>query len=173
VAYQYKEHPSPTGHLIEGQLVPVPESVSATETVWFALPIEPDETQVWEGLAAEATGAKDRVKLRAVPLFAYDVNYGDEISVMTSAEGQIVATGITKDAGNYTFRVWMREDTGDAAVGDVVAQFGALGCLIEAYGDRLIGLSCSPKNAQHVADALDVAEQEGRFAYETGRQRTS
>jgi hypothetical protein len=52
VAYQYKEHPSPTGQMIDGQLVPVPESVSATETVWFALPIEPDETQVWEGLAA-------------------------------------------------------------------------------------------------------------------------
>jgi Domain of unknown function (DUF4265) len=122
---------------------------------------------------AEATGAKDRVKLRAVPLFAYDVNYGDEISVVTSAEGPIVATGITKDAGNYTFRVWMREDTGDTAVGDVVAQFGALGCLIEGYSDRLIGLSCSPENAQYVADALEVAEQEGRFAYETGRQRTS
>ena len=151
----------------------MPESVSATETVWFALPIAPDETQVWEELAAEAIGAKDRAKLRAVPLFAYDVNYGDEISVMISAEGPTVATGITKDAGNYTFRVWMRQDAGDAAVGDVVAQFGALGCLIEGYGDTLIGLSCGPENAQHVADALEVAELEGRFAYETGRQRTS
>jgi hypothetical protein len=173
VAHQYKQHPSPTGHLIDGQLVPVPESVAATETVWFALPSEAEEIQVWEGLAAEATEAKDRVKLRAVPLFAYDVNYGDEISVVASAEGPLVATGITKDAGNYTFRAWMREDAGDAALRDVVTVFGALGCLIEGYSDRLIGLSCSPENAQHVADALEGAEQEGRFTYETGRQPTS
>ena len=173
MAHQYKKHKSLTGHLIDGRLVAVPESVSATETVWFALPIETDETQVWEGLAAETTEAKDRVRLRAVPMFAYDVNYGDEISVVTSAEGPIVATGVTKNSGNYTFRVWIREDAGDAALRDVVTQFGALGCLIEGYGDKLIGLSCSPENAQQVADALDVAEQEGRFTYETSRQRTS
>jgi hypothetical protein len=71
VAHQYKQHPSPAGHLIGGQLVPVPESVAATETVWFALPIENEEMRVWEGLAAEITEAMDRVKLRAVPLFAY------------------------------------------------------------------------------------------------------
>jgi hypothetical protein len=101
------------------------------------------------------------------------VNYGDEISVVTSAEGSLVATGITKDAGNYTFRVWMREDAGDAAFLDVATHFGTLGCLIEGYSNRLIGLSCSSENAQHVADALEVAEQEGSFTYETGRQRTS
>jgi hypothetical protein len=45
-----------------------------------------------------------------------------------------VATGITKDGGNYTFRVAVPEGAGDAAIGDVVTQFGALGCLIEGYG---------------------------------------
>jgi hypothetical protein len=174
VADEYKEHSSPTGHLIDGQLVPVPESVAATETVWLALPIEDGQVQVWEGLAAEPTKSPNRVKLRAVPLFAYDVNYGDEISVVISAEGPLVATGVTKDSGNYTFRVWLREDAGDAALRDVVTQFGALGCLIEGYGNKLIGLSCSPENAQQVAHALEVAEHEGRrFTYETGRQRTS
>lgn len=173
MAHQYKQHPSPTGHLIDAQLVPVPESVAATETVWLALPIETDEVQVWEGLAAETTEAKDRVILRAVPLFAFDVNYGDELSVVTSAEGPLVATGITTDGGNYTFRVAIPEDAGDAAFRDVVAQFGALGCFIEGYSGTLIGLSCCADNAQRVADALKVAEREGRFIYETGRQRTS
>ena len=96
-------------------------------------------------------------------MFAYDVNYGDELSVVTSAEGSLVATGITKDAGNYTFRVWTHENAGDDAFRDVVTQFGALGCLIEGYSDRLIGLSCSPVNAHDVADALEMAGQEGRF----------
>ena len=77
-------------------------------------------------MAAETTEAEDRVRLRAVPMFAYDVNYGDEISVVTSAKGPIVATGVTKNSGNYTFRVWVREDAEDAALRDVVTQFGAL-----------------------------------------------
>ena len=173
MAHQYKQHPSPTGYLIDGQLVPVPESVAATETVWFALPAGVEEGQVWEGLAAETTKAEDRVKLRAVPLFVYDVNYGDEISVVVSAEEPLVATGITKDAGNCTFRAWMHEDAGDEALRDVVTVFGALGCLIEGHSDGLIGLSCSPEKAQHVADALEVAEKDGRFTYETGRQSNS
>jgi hypothetical protein len=40
------------------------------------------------------------------------------------------------------------------------------------YTESPIGLSCS-RNAQHVADALEVAGQEDRLTYETGRQRTS
>lgn len=160
-------------------MVPVPEAVAATETVWLVLPFESRfrlrlrRDRIWEGLAAEATEAKDRVIVRAVPLFAYDVNYGDELSVVASAEGPLVATGIANDAGNYTFRVWMREDAGDDEFRDVVTQFGALGCLIEGYSDRLIGLSCSPINAHDVADALEMAGQAGRFTYETGRQLTS
>jgi hypothetical protein len=55
-------------------------------------------------------------------MFAYDVNYGDEISVVTSAEGPIVATGVTKNSGNYTFRVWMRQDAGGSALRDVVTE---------------------------------------------------
>jgi hypothetical protein len=46
-------------------------------------------------------------------------------------------------------------------------------CLIEGYSDRLNGLSSSPENAQHVADGIEVAEQESRFTCEIGRQLTS
>jgi hypothetical protein len=84
-----------------------------------------------------------------------------------------VATGITKDAGNYTFRVWMPEHAEDAALRDAVTVFGELGCLIEGYSDQLVGISCSRENALQVFAALKTAEQEGRFIYETGRQLTS
>jgi len=49
----------------------------------------------------------------------------------------------------------------------------ARGCFIEEYSHRLIGLSCSPGNTQHVANALEVAKQEDCLTYETRRQRTS
>lgn len=117
--------------------------------------------RIWEGLAAEATEAKHRVLVRALPLFAYDVNYGDELSVVTSVDLSLVATGITKDAGNYTFRARMRDDAGDDEFRDVVTQLGELGCLIEGYSETLIGLSCGPINAHEVADALEMATQEG------------
>jgi hypothetical protein len=51
-------------------------------------------------------------------------------------------------------------------------QFGAFGCLAEAT-PKVSLVFHAPGNAQHVADALEVAEQEDRFTYETGRQRTS
>jgi len=171
VDHQYKEHPSPTGRLVDGQLVPVPGSVSADATVWLALPAESDDVQVWEGLAAHRGASDNRVEVRAVPFFAYDVNYGDELSVVASAEGPLVATGITKDSGNYTFRVWLPASTTDSAVQELANEFGPLGCLIEPYSTKLIGLSCGPDEAQAVADALQAGEESGRFLYETGRQR--
>lgn len=168
---RYKEHPTPTGWLVDGQLAPVPGSVDANVTVWLALPPEPGEPQVWEGLAAYRGTRPDRVELRAVPLFAYDVNYGDEVTVVASGEGVLVATGISRVAGSHTFRVWL-EDGSDEMLRDTVTRFGRMGCLIEGYSDRLLGLSCGPDAASAVAAALNAGEQEGRFVYETGRQRT-
>jgi len=107
-----------------------------------------------------------------VPLFVYDVNYGDELAVVASAEGPLVATGVSKGAGNYTFRVWLPGSATDRAMQHVVDEFGARGCLLEPYSDRLIGLSCGPGEAQVMADALHAGEASGRFLYETGRQRT-
>ncbi|WP_371405586.1 DUF4265 domain-containing protein [Kribbella sp. NBC_00662] len=170
--HQYKEHPAPTGRLVDGQLVPVPESVSAGATVWLALPTESGEVQLWEGLAAHRLTSGDTVEVRAVPLFAYDVNYGDELSVVVSADGTLVGTGIVKDAGNHTFRLWFPSSADGDGIRSVVEEFGPLGCLIESYSTRLIGLSAGPSEAQVVADALQAGQTNGRFIYETGRQHT-
>ena len=56
---------------------------------------------------------------------------------------------------------------------EVVAQFGEMGCLVEGYSDKLIGLSCDAEAARDVAAALTAHEREGRLIYETGRRRTS
>jgi Domain of unknown function (DUF4265) len=167
----YKEHPSPTGRFEAGQLVPVPEASAADTIVWWRLPPEADGIQVWEGLSAQRL-TDDRAVVRAVPLFAYDVGYGDEVFVADSAEGGLVVTGVASDHGSYTFRVWLGDGAGDD-VRAVVREFGELGCLIEGYSDKLVGLSCGPEQARTVADALHQAEQLGRLTYETGRQATS
>jgi hypothetical protein len=60
------------------------------------------------------------VEVRAVPLFAYDVNQGDELSVVASPEETLVATGVTKDNGNYTFRSWLPASATDSAAQEVV-----------------------------------------------------
>lgn len=142
-------------------------------TVWLALPCESDGPQVWEGLAVSRLQRVDRVRVCAIPLIAYDVNYGDELAVVASAEGPLVATGVVTNGGNYTFRVWLSGHTGWDAIREVVTEFGGRGCLVEGYSDRLIGLTCGAAEAPAVADALAAGERQGRFLYETGRQRTS
>ncbi len=169
--HQYKEHPELTAWLVEGRLEPLPAAEQANATVWFALPSGPGQPQAWEGLRAAHREGDDRVEVRAVPLFAYDVNFGDEVSVVTSAEGPLVATGVLSDAGHYTFRLWL-EDGDPAALRQVVMEFGELGCYLEAHSERLLGLSCGQETAQAVADALLAGEERGRFVYETGRQQT-
>ncbi|BBH17737.1 hypothetical protein Back2_20240 [Nocardioides baekrokdamisoli] len=110
-------------------------------------------------------------EVRAIPLFAYDLNYGDEVAVMSSDEGALVATSVVADKGRYTFRVW-RED-GDAEVMHaVISDFGEMGCAIELYRDHLLGLACERASVQAVADALSAGEKSGSFVYETGRQQT-
>lgn len=171
VRHTYKEHPTLTCHLRDGQLTPVPESLEANVTVWLGLPVESGDEQVWEGLLAYQEQGGARAQIRAVPLFAYDINFGDEVSVTASAEGALVATGIVTGSGNYTFRIW-REDADEGALRRVVTEFGNMGCYIEGYTERLVGLSCRGEMAQTVADALMAGEQQGRFVYETGRRRT-
>ncbi|MFI5693506.1 DUF4265 domain-containing protein [Kribbella sp. NPDC051586] len=169
--HQYKEHPTVTCSLVVGQLVPVPDSLEADVTVWLGLPEHGESGQIWEGLVAKRLAGQDRVEIRAIPMFAYDLNYGDEVAVVASAEGSLVATGISKDSRNYTFRIWLEHGDSDQ-IRQILTEFGGMGCLVEAYSAKLMALSCPPDAAQAVADALQSGELEGRFVYESGRQRT-
>jgi hypothetical protein len=168
VTNEYCRHPSPTGHLVGDDLVPLPEAVSADYVVWFVLSADEGADHVWEGIAAEGT-SQGTMRLCAVPLFAYDLHYGDEVTVVQSAEGPMVATSKVKDSGNHTFRVWLPE-VGGPTLTEVITEFGRLGCLIEGYSERLLGLSCGPGHVEVVEQSLRQAETEGRFLYERGRR---
>jgi hypothetical protein len=74
-----------------------------------------------------------------------------------------------RDSGNHAFRLSLGE-VGGATLPEAITQFGRLGCLIEGYSERLLGLSCGAGQVGVVGGALRRAEREGRFVYERGRQ---
>jgi hypothetical protein len=153
---QYREHPGVTCHALDGALVPIPAAQESDATVWFAIPTEPDAPRIWEGLRARRSPGRETA---------------DEVAVIASGEGALVATAIVVDGGNYTFRIW-QEDADEAALSQVAIEFAEMGCLIEGYSGHLLGLSCDRALGQAVADELHAGERAGRFTYETGRQRT-
>ncbi|WP_375491426.1 DUF4265 domain-containing protein [uncultured Jatrophihabitans sp.] len=161
----YRGHPSPTGQMRDGELIPVSDAAEADTVVWFALP--PDgEQAIWEGLSAQSAG-QDQVIVRSVPLFAYGLGYGDRVSVIASAEGPLVATAIVERGDHYGFRVWLKNAS--ASLADIVRTYGNMGCFIEGYSNQLVGLSCPSVLAQQVANALATDERAGRLLYETAR----
>lgn len=102
-----------------------------------------------------------------MPAYAYDLNLGDRVTVVRSAEGPFVATGIVHDAGNITFRYY--ETAWDA----LAQEFASLGCLIDVLTPTLTALSCVPEASQSVADRLALLEEQGIIKYETGRTTTA
>ncbi|MEV4263529.1 DUF4265 domain-containing protein [Kribbella sp. NPDC049584] len=151
--------------------LPIGRHTAQRSTVWFAIPTEPDAPRIWEGLRARRSPGRETAEICAVPLFAYDLNFGDEAAVIASGKGALVATAIVVDGGNYTFRIW-QEDADETALSQVAVEFAEMGCLIEGYSGHLLGLSCDRALGQAVADELHAGERDGRFTYETGRQRT-
>lgn len=152
----------------------LPDASAADQTVWFA--VDPGEAvdhddAVWEGLLTRPT-APDRAVVVAVPVFAYDVNLGDELEVVASAEGPLVATRVVRDAGRFTFRVLfpeMEQLADDERWKELQVDLEPYGCWFDVYSRTFIAVSAEPEVAQAVADFLSASEQAGRLQYETGR----
>lgn len=165
---EYRLHPSLVTHWRDGQLEPWPEAAAATETVWFALPEEPDGVRYWEGLKGRSE-SDGTFTVLGVPAYVYDLSLGDRVTVVRSAEGPLVATGIAHDAGNYTFRYYLL-DPGDVSAWYPLAQeFASLGCLIDVLTPSLTAVSCVPEASRSVAGRLALLEEQGILNYETGR----
>lgn len=151
-----------------------PEASAAEQTVWFAVDpgdSEDHEDAVWEGLLTQRS-APDRAVVAAVPVFAYDVNLGDEVEVVASAEGPLVATRVVRDAGRFTFRVLfpvLEQPEGDERWRELQLDLEPYGCWFDVYSPRSVAISAEPGVARAVADFLSEAERAGRFQYETGR----
>ncbi|MCD4851418.1 DUF4265 domain-containing protein [Arthrobacter sp. AK01] len=163
----YRQHPSVVAHWRDDSLQPIPEAQEAEEILWFAVPPEPDTEQMWEGLRGRLE--KDgTATVLAVPAYLYDVNFGDRVNVMRSAENALVATGVERDALNFTFRVLLKSDDPNAWQ-PLASELAEQGCLLDFISPRFFAISCGEPQTQEVADRLFTLERDGVLHYETGR----
>jgi hypothetical protein len=167
---QYVEHPSRAGRWRAGAFEVHPDAARATETVWISLGPGPDGEPAWEGLLA-GTPQPDLAVIAAVPVFAYDLNLGDEVEVAPSAEGPLVAVRPIHDAGRFTFRVLFPDahDPEDASWVALQQDLEPFGCWCDVYSPQLVAVSAEADVAQAVADFLADEQRAGRWVYETGR----
>ena len=109
--------------------------------MWVALPPDPDGEPVWEGLLAPLTPQPDLAVIAAVPVFAYDLNLGDEVEVVASAEGPLVAVRPVHDAGRFTFRVLFPDavDPDDRSWLTLQRDLEPFGCWFDVYSTPIGG----------------------------------
>jgi hypothetical protein len=161
----YRNHPSKAGRWDGVGLIPLDDGAHEPWTVW--VPIAVDETTMWEGLIAWVV-APGEAQLRSVPAFAYDLNFDDVVSIVESAEGSLVCTGIIRRSGQSTFRVWLGEDGSDSW-SDVAANYAKHGCIVEVISPKLLALSCIDESAQLIVDKLAAAQGDATLTFERGR----
>jgi hypothetical protein len=149
---EYRQHPSKVARWGGDSLVPLAEGPAELATVWAPLPLE-NEQQFWEGMNARLI-ADGIVELRAVPAYAYDLNFGDHLSTMKSAEGALVCTGIIHPSEEWTYRVWLSEDP-STGWRQIAEDYAKAGCPVDVISRNLIAISCHRELAQVIAGQID------------------
>jgi hypothetical protein len=108
------------------------------------------------------------VELRSVPAYAHNVNFGDRLSTMTSANDSLVCTGIVEPSDQWTYRVWL--SAGASSQWQIVTEdYARAGCLVDVMSRHLIAMSCDHELARVIADKLTADESARILTYETGR----
>ncbi len=166
----YREHASKPARLRGGELVVYEDATHEDCTVWVFHERDSEGEEHWEGLLARRL-PEERARICAVPVFVYDLNLGDEVSVAASAEGAAVATGLISDAGNFTFRVFFEHGVANDDEGwrALMADLEPFNCWFDVYSPRLVALSATSSHAADVADYLAERVARGELHYETGR----
>lgn len=163
----YEEHPSKTSAWRDGRFVVHPEAAAEDSTVWFGTGDSGPEGLIWEGLLCRRL-SDERVRICAIPFWLYDVSIGDEVAVMRSGEGALVADGTVQAAGNFTFRVIL---SNDGAWQGLMRDLEPLACWFDIRTPTYIAIACPPERAQELADELQARESRGELQYETGRSQ--
>ena len=145
--------------------MPTPAAVVAEETVWFAVPPDPDFPDaplMWEALNATRTSAGVYV-LRACPVLFAGVAFGDTVRVIASGEGSSVVAEVVARGGYYSARLWFEE--GGVTWREPTEALAAAGCVVDIYSERLVGISW-PASAD-VLKSVERMEAEGLLVYAT------
>jgi hypothetical protein len=105
-----------------------------------------------------------------IPVFAYDLNLGDVVRLVTSAEGAYVASDVVADSGNFTFRVMFEaeSDAGEHRT-RLMEDLEPLGRWFDTWSETLIAISADAAKSQAVGDYLAARESRAELKYETGR----
>ncbi len=136
--------------------------------MWFGVDAADDGAVTWEGL--NAIGLSDgRATLVSIPAFAYGVSLRDEVKVVASAEGGLVATGRVGQARTRTYRVWLPEWAGDGPDGhwrDLQVELEPFDCWFDVFSPQLTAIAVEHSVAHAVEDWLARGEGSSRFQFE-------
>jgi hypothetical protein len=94
----------------------------------------------------------------------------DEVDVVVSAEGGLVATGRIGEARTRTFRVWFPEWTRngpDERWRELQVELKPFGCWFDVFSPRLTAIAVEHSAAHEVEGWLARGELSGRFEFET------
>ena len=155
----YDEHPSRASGLRGDELDVHPDAAESDCTVWFGY--EPEQ---WEGLLAVRVSA-GCVRISGVPYWVYDLNLGDEVRVIESAEGAIVAAERVHESGNSTFRVrFENADAHDSRWRRLMTDLASFECWFDVRTPGFLAISVPGENAQPVANYLAARERCATFS---------
>jgi len=116
--------------------------------------------------------SENRFEICCIPVFAYDLALGDEVSTRTEGERLYVVDKVVKPSGRFTFRVWFGDSSTPAVRDEVIERLSALGVLFEWYSQSLLAVDGENQElAQAVADFLKGKEDLQQLNYETGRTK--
>lgn len=162
----HRRHPSFAGEWDGLELVPSRLAVEADAEVWVALPTEGEAEQVWEALNGRFI-RPGIIEIRSVPVLAYGLAFGDRVSVVRSAEGALVATGIHERGSFGTFRLWLGERAElEESWRPIAEKYAKLGCLVDVYSEKLVAVACPEDRVARIRDTLDSQASESELIWE-------
>lgn len=137
---EFDEHPSKVSAWRDGRFVVLPDAELEDVTVWVAAEADTEGGVKWEGLLGRRLSS-DRARVCAIPFWVHDLNLGDEVRLMESAEGAPVVIGVVVDAGNYTFRVrFASARDEDPRWRALMAELEPFGCLADVRSPAFLAI---------------------------------